>query len=77
MENFGQFTHSGVDFFESSIVSGVALLGCLFLGSLYRFFKIVVDRSRASVSNSTIQLTYLVNKLFHILSIKNRGRTVR
>ncbi len=33
VENFGQFADSGVNFFEASIASGVALLGCLLLGS--------------------------------------------
>ena len=33
VENFGQFMDSGVNFFEASIASGVALFGCLLLGS--------------------------------------------
>ena len=33
VETFGQFMDSGVNFFEASIASGVALLGCLLLGS--------------------------------------------
>ena len=33
VENFGQLMDSGVNFFEASITSGVALLGCLLLGS--------------------------------------------
>ncbi len=33
VENFGQFMNSGINFFEASIASGVALFGCLLLGS--------------------------------------------
>ena len=33
VEHFGQFMDSGVNFFEASIASGVALFGCLLLGS--------------------------------------------
>ena len=32
VENFGQFTDSGINFFEASIASGAALFGCLLLG---------------------------------------------
>lgn len=35
VENFGQFMDSGVNFFEASIASGVALFGCLLRGSFF------------------------------------------
>ena len=33
VESLGQFMDSGINFFEASIASGVALFGCLLLGS--------------------------------------------
>ena len=35
VENFCQLMNSGVNFFEASIASGVALFGCLLLGSFF------------------------------------------